>query len=205
MRTLIDQLEASLGSKLYFLSLFAALALPDIAGALGSKDGDATPQKYADWYDEWAAKGLNAVVQQERVDWRQKRDDMMRARGFPVSAANLSEAEPTLESPVSGEMCYAFRNKMLHQGRAIQHSKSPKPRIIFVEPGATTNRVFFGKFDDKALLIDVDIFCRQMIAGARLWLTTAEATENYKRNYSLFARRHPQGIEPFMVGVPVIG
>jgi hypothetical protein len=42
MRTLIDQIESSLGSGAYYLSLFGALAIPDIAGALSSEDGEAS-------------------------------------------------------------------------------------------------------------------------------------------------------------------
>ena len=44
MRALVDQLEQSLASGQYFLSLFTALALPDIAAALDAPDGLATGQ-----------------------------------------------------------------------------------------------------------------------------------------------------------------
>jgi hypothetical protein len=42
MRLLLDQLEQSLNSGHYYLSLFTALTLPDIAGAMDSDDGLAT-------------------------------------------------------------------------------------------------------------------------------------------------------------------
>jgi len=45
MRLLLDQIEQSLNHKLYYLSLMAVLAIPDIAGALDSDDGCALSRK----------------------------------------------------------------------------------------------------------------------------------------------------------------
>lgn len=53
MRSLIDQIESSLESDLYYLTLFAALTIPDIGGALDSDNGEATGPKYIEWYEEW--------------------------------------------------------------------------------------------------------------------------------------------------------
>ena len=47
MRALVDQVEHSLASGQYFVSLFTALALPDIAAALDAPDGLATRKRYA--------------------------------------------------------------------------------------------------------------------------------------------------------------
>jgi hypothetical protein len=78
------------------------------------------------------------------------------------------------------------------------------PRIIFIEPGATTNVIHYGQLNN-ALCIDLNLFCVEMIAGARMWLKSATHDTNYNRNYQRFARRHPDGLSPYISGVPVIG
>jgi len=51
MDDLLDQMQKGLEAKLYYLSLFAALSIPDICGALSSEDGKATRDKYIKWFD----------------------------------------------------------------------------------------------------------------------------------------------------------
>jgi hypothetical protein len=184
MRILIEQVESSLASGFYYLSLFGALAIPDIAGALSSEDGEASGKKYAEWYENW-----------------------VRPRFLEVVRASVPEhARPyikDIENPLSGDACYRFRCSLLHQGSS-QHPKSPYSRIIFIEPGATTNVIHYGSLDD-ALCIDLNLFCREMTSGARLWLEAAERTQQYHKNYERFARRHANGLAPYIGGVPVIG
>jgi len=110
---------------------------------------------------------------------------------------------PGFESPLTGDACYRFRCSLLHQGSS-QHPESPYERIIFVEPGTTTNVIHYS-MSNNVLIIDVNMFCLEVIAGARLWLDANEDTERYQSNYANFARRHPNGLSPFVGGVPVIG
>ena len=53
MNSLLDQIEASLGSGHYLLSLYTTLTIPDIAGALTSNNGRASRTKYVDWFERW--------------------------------------------------------------------------------------------------------------------------------------------------------
>jgi hypothetical protein len=184
MRSLVDQIEDSLGSRLYYLSLIGTLAVPDIAGALSSDDGEASWKKYADWYDTWARPRFAEAV----------------LASVPEDARPYIEG---IESPLTGDACYRFRCSLLHQGSS-QHPKSPFSRIIFIEPGATTTVLHYGQMHD-ALCIDLNRFCREIIAGARLWLPAVENTELYLKNYEKFARRHPEGLRPYIAGVPVVG
>lgn len=185
MRTLVDQIEASLGSRLYFLSLQSSLTVPDIAGALSSENGEASPAKFADWFEAWARpRFMDTVLASVPAEHRQHVRHM--------------------ENPLTGDACYRFRCSLLHQGSAQQHPNNPMPRIIFIEPGATTNVIHYGRLND-ALCIDLNLFCREIISGARLWLAQAEQDPNYIRNYERFARRHPEGLRPYIVGVPVVG
>jgi len=165
VQNLLDQVQKGLGANLYYLSLFVALSLPDICGAIDSKNGEATSKKYKEWFDEYIASKYS---------------------GF-----------------LTGEDCYRFRCSLLHQGSS-QHPKSAYSRVLFVEPIGTTN-VFHNNVMNDALNIDVRIFCNDMIEGAKKWLQKVEKTDLYKENYNKFMKRHPNGLKPFIVGVPVIG
>ena len=184
MQTLLSQIEGSLEAGTYMLSLFASLTVPDIAGALSSADGEASGAKFAAWYEQWVRPRFFETL----------------LASMPLHARH--HLKP-MESPLTGEACYRFRCSLLHQGSS-QHPKSQFSRIIFIEPGATTNVVHYSTMND-ALCIDLNLFCREVLAGARLWLQQAENDALYIRNYERYAHRHPTGLAPYIVGVPVIG
>lgn len=104
---------------------------------------------------------------------------------------------------VSGEDIYSFRCSLLHQGRTT-HPKSNFSRIIFIEPGATTN-IFHNCVNGDALLIDVNLFVSDLLVSATKWLESVQETEIFKKNLASFVRRYPNGLKPYVVGLPVIG
>ena len=55
MRELIEQVQAALDAELYYLSLFASLAIPDICGAMSAQDGKANSRRYKHWFDQYMA------------------------------------------------------------------------------------------------------------------------------------------------------
>jgi hypothetical protein len=167
MGDFLDQIDLAIANRLYYLALFACLALPDICAAMESADGEATKVRYLAWYEQHMPRYT---------------------KGQMVSLTGLD--------------CYFFRCSLLHQGSA-QHPKSRYARILFVEPGATTN-VFHINVLNDALNIDVTIFCRDILASARGWLTKAQTTASYQQNYARFMARYPEGLPPYIVGVPVI-
>jgi hypothetical protein len=184
MHALVEQIEASLASKQYFLSLFTCLSVPDIAGALSSENGEASGKKFAAWYETWVRPRFRENVVSSR------RPSVRKHIG-------------TFENPLDGESCYQFRCSLLHQG-STQHPKSKFDRIIFIEPGATTNTVHYGQMED-ALCIDLFSFCTEVLQGARAWLLAHEHDQQVQRNLSRFVQRHPDGLAPYIGGVPVIG
>ena len=115
-----------------------------------------------------------------------------------VGGHYVVRGNPTL----TGEVCYFYRCSVLHQGRA-QHPRLGYSRIIFVEPGATTH-VFHNNVLMDALNIDVSLFCQQLVGGARKWLEEQEKSVNYTKNFAQFMQRYPDGLAPYMVGVPVV-
>ena len=102
----------------------------------------------------------------------------------------------------NGEDCYRFRCSFLHQGSS-QRSDARYSRILFVEPTATTN-IYHCNILNDALNIDVRIFCLDIVEGAKEWLDEVEETERFRVNYSKFMRRYPNGLPPYIGGVPVI-
>lgn len=165
MRDVLAQIRQALGANLYYLALFAALAMPDICGAIDAEDGQATGRTYAEWFDKYVA--------------------------------------PKYRGSLTGEDCYQFRCSLLHQG-SLRSRKGKYSRLIFVEPSATTN-VFHNNVLNDALNIDIRIFCNDIAAGVTRWLDEVETTDRFKTNFDKCVRRYPEGLSPYIVGLPVVG
>jgi len=105
---------------------------------------------------------------------------------------------------LTGEDCYGLRCAMLHQGRFKPH-RGDYSRVMFLEPQSSGGiTMHMAKIND-ALDLDVRIFVHDMTDAGREWLVCVRETELYKRNYEHSMKRHPNGIHPFIVGLPVIG
>ena len=108
------------------------------------------------------------------------------------------------ENPFTGEACYLFRCSILHQGSS-QHSKSPYTRVIFIEPGAPNYSIHYCLIQNEALLIQIDAFVEEVLRGCELWFQSVRGTEQFKKHFGRFAARHPNGLPPYVHGVPVVG
>lgn len=115
----------------------------------------------------------------------------------------LRERRPR-ENPFTGEACYQFRCSMLHQGSSI-HPNSPYSRVIFIEPGAPNYQLHYCVIRGEALLIQIDEFVDEVLTGCEKWLSSVEGTEPFQSNVARFATRHPNGLPPYVLGVPVVG
>jgi hypothetical protein len=109
---------------------------------------------------------------------------------------------PKYNGVLDGESCYYFRCSMLHQG-STQHPRGRYSRIIFLEPGS--GMVFHRNIMNDALNIDVKIFCEDICSSAELWWNTASEKPELQANISRSVQRHPTGLAPYIVGMPVIG
>jgi hypothetical protein len=103
---------------------------------------------------------------------------------------------------MTADDCYYFRCSFLHQG-STQHEKSQYGRIIFVEPNPMG--VFHNNVLEGALNIDVRIFCRDLINSARQWLIDVKDDDIFMRNHENSFKRYPNGLAPYIVGIPVYG
>jgi hypothetical protein len=163
MRDYLEQIQLAIGYNLYYVAFMATLAVPDLCGALDSEDGQATKEKYIDWYDRY------------------------------VTGCDY----------LDGSTCYYLRCSMLHQG-STQHPSSRYSKVIFIEP-SSRNIVLHCNILNDALNIDLRVFCNDVIGAAARWLAEVEEMERFKANYSRFIHRYPDGLRPYIVGVPVIG
>jgi hypothetical protein len=102
---------------------------------------------------------------------------------------------------ITGEAAYKFRCAMLHQGRTGHPEGYSK--IIFIEPSAT-GIVFHNNVMGDALNIDVRIFVEELVLAVENWLTTVETTPEYQKNIAAGVKRYPNGLPPYIVGLPVI-
>lgn len=102
---------------------------------------------------------------------------------------------------LNGMDCYYFRCSMLHQGKTT-HKNSNFTRILFVEP--SSSNIFHNNIINKALNIDIKIFCNDMINATKCWISVISTDKNFIKNYKDFVRRHPKGLPPYISGVPVI-
>jgi hypothetical protein len=103
----------------------------------------------------------------------------------------------------SGAACYKFRCSMLHQG-STQTRPELFSRVFFTEP--TENQpitMHLNKFGD-ALNIDVKFFCEDMCKAVEKWLVQTTNDANYAKHKHQLITRHPNGLSPYVQGIPVI-
>lgn len=164
MEELLAQIKFALKNNLYYLALYATLALPDICSALSSEDGQTSGRQYMDWYNKYAKNKCSSIL--------------------------------------DGYGCYKFRCSSLHQG-TTQHKKMDYSRVLFLEP--TNNAVVLhDNILNDALNIDLNIFCLSMIDAVINWQNDVKNDPIFIKNYKSFMKRYPNGLSPYIGGVPVI-
>jgi hypothetical protein len=101
---------------------------------------------------------------------------------------------------------------MLHQGasgKPHRRGASGKPhrnydRIVFVLPGAINSTMHLC-ISRRILLMDLEMFYRDITGAVHAWLATVQGTEPFEAHRDRLVRLHPQGIAPDIVGIPLIG
>lgn len=61
MEEILKQIKLGLDHNLYLLSLYSALTLPDICGAIDSADGEASGKKYREWYEKYIGPNYHHI------------------------------------------------------------------------------------------------------------------------------------------------
>lgn len=106
-----------------------------------------------------------------------------------------------------GERAWAFRCSMLHQGRAL-HSKWPRDRVLLMEPDTRGSRMHCVQIDagtERARILYIPELVRDLVTAARSWLAARDNDSVVQKNLDRFVRRRPDGVAPYVVGIPLIG
>jgi hypothetical protein len=112
--------------------------------------------------------------------------------------ANLAPQYPN----ISDADCWSLRCGVLHQGR-YGHPNMQYGRILLTVPNAQRN-VFHNNIINDALNLDAVIFCRDVITSARRWFANHRNDAAVRANLPNLVQFRPQGIAPYMVGIPLI-
>lgn len=97
------------------------------------------------------------------------------------------------------EELYQMRNSLLHQGTSGTDAYS---RLLFVHPAARLH--VHNALIGDALVLDLPTFCSDVISSVRTWQDEVSQTAAYQANIQSVIRWHPDGVEPYMVGAPVL-
>jgi hypothetical protein len=100
--------------------------------------------------------------------------------------------------------CYSLRCGLLHQGRSeLVKQGASYARVIFQLPNPAMISVHNCVMND-ALVFDAFQFCMEIAAAAQKWFQAAQHLPNVKKNYTNLLQYRPNGIAPYIVGLPVI-
>lgn len=182
MNDLIDQVALSIEQENYYLSLTGALAIPHIAGAIQSKNGEVNRHKYISWHEKWARPQFAKRMRQ----------------ALPPDMREVVKPE----NPLTGADCWHFHCSILHQG-TTQHPKSSFTRILFIEPGACDANLRYNVISN-ALNIDLQQFVDEMLCGARECIAHTEHNTTFIANSEKSARSYENGFPNHISGVAVI-
>lgn len=110
---------------------------------------------------------------------------------------------------LSAEDCYYFRCSMLHQFQT-QHNKSNIKRIMFIEPNHPASdmlyNISFQTTEDEKMSLNIKLkdFCEDMISSVRYWWVNNQTNQIVIDNYKNIVKRYPNGLKPYIGGVPII-
>jgi hypothetical protein len=98
--------------------------------------------------------------------------------------------------------CWSLRCGVLHQGRC-GHPNMQYGRILFTLPNPQNN-IFHNNVINDALNLDAKIFCCDVVTCARLWFAGKRNDPVVQKNLPNLVQMRPQGLAPYMVGMPLI-
>lgn len=112
-------------------------------------------------------------------------------------------------SDLTAEECYSFRCRALHQGRSEPHNPSSAYNGIgFIEPGIggpnlSVHKMIIGG-EPGPRIIDIVKFIEAVLTAFEEWLKSSNGSEPFDTNYSHCIQKHPNGLKPYIDGVPFI-
>lgn len=109
------------------------------------------------------------------------------------------------ELGLEGQSCYRLRGGVIHRGNAAGHPFFGSTHVIFTVPGGPSIHALTLQVDDKAAAcFDVVMFCRAMDHAARRWYADHKDNLNVVKNIPNLLSWRPNGVSPFVGGLPVV-
>lgn len=102
-------------------------------------------------------------------------------------------------SELSDEDAYQLRCGLLHQGRA---SSDQYEAVVFAIP--PVDGIYFHAQINGALLQGLTEFVTGILDRVEAWWTANQNNEPIKTNAEFVVRLRPEGLEPYVAGVPVL-
>ncbi|MAS03279.1 MAG: hypothetical protein CL534_01025 [Ahrensia sp.] len=105
---------------------------------------------------------------------------------------------------LTADDCYSLRCGVVHKGTSgVQLKGKPYRRILFSLPDGMGTTISQGLFNG-VLQFDVISFCREIISACEEWYKNNEEQPFVARNAVDVFQYRPQGLAPYIVGVPLI-
>ena len=101
---------------------------------------------------------------------------------------------------------YSMRCGILHQGN-LGVPNSPITHVVFSlrnASGTIAHSNILNRGRGPELNLDALLFCSELGADIRNWFSTHRSTPHVARNFSNLLRYRPNGLMPFISGIPVI-
>ena len=108
---------------------------------------------------------------------------------------------PKYPSLTSSELWH-LRCGVLHQGKNMHHSLSYS-RILFTLP-VKQNIILHNNILNDALNLDTVTFCRDILKSVSNWYMQEKNNPNVLANLPNMLRYYPNGLAPYIIGIPII-
>jgi len=98
---------------------------------------------------------------------------------------------------------YSMRCGVDHQGQ-LGHRHLQYSRILFTMPIPGRHIILHNNVINDALNLDAVIFCRDMVNAMSRWYVQKKDDARVRANLPRLIQLHPNGLPPYIIGVPVI-
>jgi hypothetical protein len=105
-------------------------------------------------------------------------------------------------SRMSDADCFSLRCGVVHKGN-LGLKGSEFSRVIFSLPNSQ-RIIMHNNIMNDTLQFDAVQFCHEIIAAVRAWYKTHAGDENVQKNLPNVIQLRPQGLAPYIVGLPII-
>lgn len=103
---------------------------------------------------------------------------------------------------VTADDMYSLRCGLIHQGRFGQGNMQ-YDRILFTLPNPQRN-IYHQNIMNDALNLDAATFSRDMLQAVKGWYAAKQTDPVVQGNLPRLLQFYPQGLAPYMVGMPLI-